>query len=148
MITLLLVFATGVQAPLAATPKPEDRIAALTLLVNTFENQQEWSENDRLVATEIAKTSGGLWRSCLERAEDRLRRSKEAVETVATAVMGSCLIEEYLYQRSLAASFRGLADPMQRTAQAKSIVEVARANRREQVIAHLVNDRVPPSKSR
>jgi hypothetical protein len=55
-------------------------------------------------------------------------------------------MEERVYQRALAASFRGLADPMQRTAQAEKLVNDLRTNRREEIISHLVNDRLPLSK--
>lgn len=142
----LLIVAAASQGVTLPPPSRQDRIAALNLLVEQSENQRDWSENDRLVAQGVAKTAGGEWASCLQESEDRLRRSSEAVETVATAIMGSCLMEEHVYQRALAASFRGLADPMQRTAQAEKLVGDLRTSRREEIISHLVNDRLNPPK--
>jgi hypothetical protein len=143
-VILLLTVAATMQA--SPPMSHEDKLAAINLLVQSSENQREWTENDRLVAQSIAKDAGGEWASCLKQSEGRLRQSSEAVETVATAVLGSCLTEERLYRRALAASFRGLADPMQRSAQAEKLVGDLRASRREEIISQLVNDRLPPSK--
>jgi hypothetical protein len=145
-VIVLLALAAMMQNPTPAPMSHQDKLAALNLLVQSSENQREWTENDRLVAESIAKDAGSEWTSCLKQSEDRLRRSSEAVETVTTAILGSCLTEEHLYQRALAASFRGLADPMQRAAEAEKLVGNLRASRREEIISQLVSDRLPPTK--
>lgn len=138
MLSLLLL----TMAPDVAASTPTDAV------VSQLENQREWSEPDRLRAVDLAKLKGAAWGSCLELTEQHFRRSKESVETVATAIFGGCLIQERAYQRAYAVALRGLASPMERTEQARQGVETTRASKREEIISRLVNDRLPPAKPR
>ena len=124
------------------TPTPAD------VLIDQLENQQEWSEADRLRAVDLAKLKGAAWRSCLDLAEQQLQRSKEPVETVATAILGTCLTPQRAYQKAYAVALRGLADPTERTAQALRSVEAARSSAREAIISRLVASRLPPQSAK
>lgn len=125
-------------APIVGASTPADA------LIDQLENQREWSEADRSRAVDLAKLKGAAWRSCLDLAEQYLRRSKEPIETVATAIFGTCLEPQRSYQRSYAVALRGLANPIERTAQAQRGVEAARADAREGIISRLVAARLPP----
>lgn len=138
MLSLLLLAA----APEMGTGTPADA------LIDQLENQRQWSEADRLRAVDLAKLKGASWRSCLDLSETHLRRSTEPVETVATAILGSCLIQERAYQRGYAVALRGMANPMERAAQARDGVEKVRNSAREEIISRLVSARLPPKRSR
>ena len=145
-VIVVLALMAAIQSATSPQLSHEDKLRAISLLVESSENQRDWSENDRLIAQSVAKSAADEWTSCLKQSEDRFSRSSETVETVATAIMGSCLTEERLYRRALADSFRGVAEPMQRTVQAEKLVGDLRDRRREEIISQLVSDRLPPSK--
>jgi hypothetical protein len=138
---LLMLAMAAEQPPALSQPSP-------SALLDQLENQREWSEADRGRAVELAKFLRGEWSLCLMTVEERLRRSTEAVETVVTAVLGGCLTEERVYQRSYATALRGLADPVARSSQAREGVATIRAGTREEIISRLVNDRLAPQKAR
>lgn len=144
---LLAIAAAAMFQPAKSAPASrESNLSTISAMVQASEDQREWTDSDRVIAQTVAKEAGDEWTSCLKQSEDRLRRSSEAVETVATAIFGSCTAEEQLYRRAFAASLRGVAEPIQRTAAAEKLVGDLRVTRREEIISQLVGERLPSAK--
>src|SRR3546814_2037268 len=62
---------------------------------------------DSAQAESLAKLRLAGWGFCLGAAERRLSRSTEAVETIATAIFGSCVLKEQSYRKALVLRYRG-----------------------------------------
>jgi hypothetical protein len=131
------------SAPVAAEPQtpsptPEQMTSAL------LDQMENGGEVDRVKAFDVSKSVNELWFACLARAEQRLRNSKEEnVETIGTAVLGSCASEEQLYIRSLRLIFRNYG-PVEMNRQVSRADGDAREKAREAITTYLVNYRLSP----
>jgi hypothetical protein len=136
-LVLIDMFALFLLAATVAGP------ARPAVTLDQLEAEKDWSEDDRDRAIAAARLRNDMWSGCLRRAQTRLQRSKEPVETVATAVMGSCLDQEDEYLRALKLAYRGLISPTESTARAERMVARGRATKREALVARLVALRLP-----
>lgn len=120
----------------------------LNVIIAELESKRDWTEADRTRAKAVTELTLIFWGRCLRNAHLRLQRSTEAVETVATAILGSCLQEEHSYRRAAPISYRGKLNPIEREELAETAVSTARANTRETIISKLVTERLTPTPRR
>lgn len=127
---------------LAATTAPTEA-EEINAITAELESKRDWSEEDRTRALAVARLRQDDWGDCLRLAKSHLERSKEPVETVATAILGNCQQDEREYERAVTLSLRGRADAVQRIDAARNIVARAKADVRETLVSQLVAMRMP-----
>lgn len=137
---MLLAAALAAVAP----PSQAEELNAITA---ELEARKDWSEQDRVRAEAVARLRVDDWGICLRNAKTRLQRSTEPVETVATAIFGSCVREEKVYETVLILSLRGRIAADQRVDLARGIVARTRGQARETFVAELVTERITPPRA-
>lgn len=113
-----------------------------TSVLDAWEAKADWTDGDRENAAVLAKAAMGKWAGCIAAARTRLKRSKEPAETIATAVLGSCLDDEQFARRLAIIAFRGVLEPSARTRTVDEIITKHRLNARETVIAEVLAGRL------
>lgn len=109
--------------------------------IDELEAKTPWTKEDRDVAMTVAKAQGARWNDCINAAKVKFARSREPAETIATAVLGSCLPQQKVAHRAIALAFRGLLEPGERTKQADTVISGWRSDVREEVIAAVLSSR-------
>lgn len=109
---------------------------------DAWESKTDWSEQDREIASVLAKAAIGKWVKCLSAARIRLKGSRESAETIAAGVLGSCLADEQFARRVAAIAFRGVLEPSARVRAAEEIIGKHRQDTREAVIAEVLAARL------
>lgn len=89
-------------------------------LVRSFETGG-WSDERQAEARQVAKIQAELYAACVADERDRLKESREPLQSVIVAIFAGCMADETLFVRAAAASFRGTADPTERREMAKRI---------------------------
>ncbi len=142
-MTIWLLALAALAQSQSPSPTPEQIASAV---LDQMENQRHWGSADRIKAKSLTGDMDHLWITCLNRAELRLRDSKDEVAAIATAVLGSCEIDEHLLDQSIRLVFRGY-DPAKAEEQVEKIERDAREQAREGTITHLVKYRISRSQS-
>lgn len=134
------------QAPSPRSPEQKaDALARIAL--DGMESRHEWGDAERADAKGLSEDLIVVWAACWKEQELRLRSSQDPVETIATAVLGSCAAEELLFIRAARLVFRGIADSATTNEYVTKLVAHSRELGREKVITDLVNYRLHPSLS-
>src|SRR3546814_8792629 len=106
-------------------PSASERLDAVAAELDDRESELEarkfWGEPDSAQAESLAKLRLAGWGFCLGDAERRLSRSTEAVETIATAIFGSCVLKEQSYRQALVLSYRGRTSASKRENLAEAV---------------------------
>lgn len=109
--------------------------------VDELENKTPWTAADRDVAAAVVKEHAAKWDACIAGAKVRFLKSREPAETIATAVLGSCLVQQKAAHRAMTVAFRGVFEPSERTRQADRVIASWRSDVREEVIAAVLSSR-------
>lgn len=109
--------------------------------VEELENKTPWTAADRDVAAAVVKEHAAKWNACIAGAKARFIKSREPAETIATAVLGSCLPQQKAAHRAMTVAFRGLLEPGARSREADGVIAHWRSDVREEVIAAVLASR-------
>lgn len=110
--------------------------------LEALEGQKAWKPHDHELAALYIPGARDNLLTCYSLATTRLSLSDEAPETIASAVLGSCVDDEAYFRRVFVLNFRGSASIPERASLTEKIISEIKHNVREQVISEIVTARM------